>query len=234
MLRAVRIDAIGVNLRSGYAHMDLDGGAALSVVDRAAQDGNVTSRNSIVRALQPLAEFASPRLQRAGPFYASECESQRRRHVLPPAKQCSRAIVHNTGRSPYRYFHVPQCGNSGLAVQAHLQFDEMRHRAGAHLLHHLRPMNLDGSLAQVQVDGNDLVGGPVHHHRHDLPLARSQRFEPADDFGAARQRGAVLRILLQGVVDPIQEVLVPEGLLDELEGALPSWPAPPWEHRRGR
>ena len=174
MLRAVRIDAIGVNLRSGYAHMDLDGGAALSVVDRAAQDGNVTSRNSIVRALQPLAEFASPRLQRAGPFYASECESQRRRHVLPPAKQCSRAIVHNTGRSPYRYFHVPQCGNSGLAVQAELQLDQMGHRAGAHLLHHLRPVDLDGAFAEVQVDGNDLVGRPVDNHGHYLAFAGGQ------------------------------------------------------------
>jgi hypothetical protein len=49
VLRAVRIDAVGVNLRSRYADMDLDRGATIPLVNRAAQDRNVTMRDSIVR-----------------------------------------------------------------------------------------------------------------------------------------------------------------------------------------
>src|ERR1019366_3581267 len=74
----------------------------------------------------------------------------------------------------HRYFHVWSRGNSSASIEAELQFDKMRDRAGTHLFHNLGSVNFDGAFAEVQVDRNDLIGGAVDHQCHDLALARSQ------------------------------------------------------------
>ena len=77
-------------------------------------------------------------------------------------------------------------------------------------------MHLDGDLAGAELGGDLLVQHARHHQAHDLALARRQQVVP---FAQAREilfafpRDAVE---IQGLLDSVQQVLLPEGLRQEL------------------
>src|SRR5579859_6222357 len=93
-------------------------------------------------------------------------------------------------------------------------------RWGLHLFHQPRAVNFHRTLAYAEIVSHDLVGGPARNVLQDLPLAGRQRLEPGANrllFGKLAVRSGVL---LQGPPHALDKILVMEGLLDEVEGAV--------------
>ncbi len=78
-------------------------------------------------------------------------------------------------------------------------------------------MDLDGALTDTQVGGHDLVGFAAGHHVEHLALAWRERFESLADHGPLLEHGAVGAVLLQRALNTVDQVLVAEGLLQEVE-----------------
>jgi hypothetical protein len=76
MLGPVGRDAVGMNLRTGDAHVDLHGDAEPALF-RVTQHRNMTMADTVVRSPQLFAEFARPRLKGTGPRDMAEREGQR-------------------------------------------------------------------------------------------------------------------------------------------------------------
>src|SRR5688572_2398688 len=85
---------------------------------------------------------------------------------------------------------------------------EVRKRGGAHLLHDVTTMDLDGDLADPELRRGLFVQSPVYGPLHHLTLAERQRLV------SGLSRPALSRVLdacaraLECLVDPLEEVLV--------------------------
>jgi len=139
-----------VDLRSGHAHMNLHRDAAPALL-RVAQHRNMTVADSIMGTPQPFSQLARPGVEGTGTFDAAKRKSQRERHG-----------------------DIQEPRLLDLTRQTEMQLDQVGHRPGAHLLHHLGAVDLHGALTEIQVDGDHLVGGAVDDHVHDLALPRGQ------------------------------------------------------------
>src|SRR5579871_6618082 len=107
----------------------------------------------------------------------------------------------------------PSRDSARRPIDDEVHLDEMRHGACTHFLHHFRAMDLDGTLAQAQVDGHDLVGLSLDDQVEHLPLAGGQRLHASVELGLAREALAILQIELQGMVDVIEQLLIAKRLL---------------------
>src|SRR5580704_13489689 len=102
-----------------------------------------------------------------------------------------------------------------LAGHSH-QFSQ---RSGLHLAHNVSSMDLHGDFAGPEIRGYLFIEHPGNHKTHDLALACGQRlvtFSQLSKLGLPLPRYAVT---IQGLIDRIQQVLVTEGLGQELHGA---------------
>src|SRR5690554_6791570 len=66
-----------------------------------------------------------------------------------------------------------------------------------HLVHNPGTVDFHGALADLQPDGNHLVGLAGNHAVHDFGFPRSQAFHPADDFLFFVQGLALFEVLLR-------------------------------------
>ena len=89
-----------------------------------------------------------------------------------------------------------------------------------HLVHNPGTVDFHGALADLQLDGNHLVGLAGNHAVHDFGFPRGQAFHPADDFLFFVQGLALFEVLLQGRLDLFQQGFFPVRLLDEVHRAF--------------
>ena len=81
-------------------------------------------------------------------------------------------------------------------------------------------MNLDRALAEAEVRSHHLIRLATGHQGKHFPLARRQRVEPLANAGALTERRAILAIPLQRPLNAVDQILVPEGLLQEIKGSV--------------
>jgi hypothetical protein len=91
---------------------------------------------------------------------------------------------------------------------------------GSHLLHQnqMPAVDLDGDQAQPRLGGNLLVHQSGSHQGHDLPLAGRQSIEQDPDVGQRLLTFPALAVMLDGVPDGIEHVLVAKWLGQEVDG----------------
>src|SRR5690242_4508347 len=81
-------------------------------------------------------------------------------------------------------------------------------------------MDLDGSLADTEISRNHLVCLALGDEIQDFAFARTQRGESFLDAIRVPQAYAVLGIADQRTLDAVEQLLVPEWLLQEIESAV--------------
>src|SRR5581483_1473926 len=105
----------------------------------------------------------------------------------------------------------------GLLAREQRHPHEFRERRRAHLVHDVRAMSLDRTRAQAELGRDLLVGLSVDQQVHDLALAPRQHRQPGQDVGALLARAPRAAIDLERAMDPVEQGLVAEGLLQEVE-----------------
>ena len=88
-----------------------------------------------------------------------------------------------------------------------------------HFLHHLGTVDLDGFRAEAQRIGYRLVGKALDDELEDLGFARGQGGEQGAQSCLLQVAVPPLRVAGDGALDAVEQVLVVEGLLDEVKGA---------------
>ncbi len=81
-------------------------------------------------------------------------------------------------------------------------------------------MNFHRSLAHPEICRHYLVGLAASHEIEDLALARRERISPLLNTVLLTELRAIAAVFFQSALHAIQEVLVAEGLLQEVERAL--------------
>src|SRR5262245_53553814 len=81
-------------------------------------------------------------------------------------------------------------------------------------------MDLDRFLGSPQLARDLLVEPPSRHQVHDLALAGSQGVEPVLDLGPLGALGPGLAAPGQRPLDTVEQLLILEGLLEEVQGAF--------------
>ena len=81
-------------------------------------------------------------------------------------------------------------------------------------------MNLNRALADIQIDGDNLVGLAVHHHCHHFALARRELVVAAANHLHFPQLLTIFRVLSNGLLDLVEQFLFPVGLLHKVHSAL--------------
>jgi hypothetical protein len=56
--------------------------------------------------------------------------------------------------------------------------DQLAHRCGLHLSHHITAVELDGNLADAELEGDRLVESPTRDLAEYLPLTRCESGKP--------------------------------------------------------
>ncbi len=85
-----------------------------------------------------------------------------------------------------------------------------------HLLHHVPAMDFHGDFAGPELKSYLLIEHARNDQCHDLPLARGHGFVTPSQFGKLALLLAHHPVAIQSLVDRIQQVLVAEGLGEEL------------------
>jgi hypothetical protein len=96
---------------------------------------------------------------------------------------------------------------------------ELRQGSGTHLPHDLTAMNLHRHLAQIELGGDLLVRLPVDDESHGLSLALSQGGVAPPQIGDESGVSAPFPIAPDRRLDRIEQVLILEGLGQEVDGA---------------
>src|SRR5262245_2103721 len=104
-----------------------------------------------------------------------------RRYTIPPRPgACSCGAVPHRRVPPMRAVRptwpvaLRRLGCRALQIDFHAY--ELRERTRCHLFHDLRAMNLDGSLADTEIDRDDLVCLSIGNAIEHVVFARRQRF----------------------------------------------------------
>jgi len=89
------------------------------------------------------------------------------------------------------------------------------------LLHHARLVNLDGARADVEALGDRGIAHAARHHPGDLALARRQRQERAIPGVALAGLGDARGLARERRLDRDAQLVIVEGLLEEVDGVKP-------------
>src|SRR5688500_9546856 len=101
--------------------------------------------------------------------------------------------------------------------------DSVRHpyedgeRPRSHLLHDMLAVDLDRALARTQLSCDLLVEEPCHHERHHFPLARSQPTISTAQLGDLGPLLARVAVTFERLLNRVEQLLVTEGLGQELD-----------------
>ena len=102
----------------------------------------------------------------------------------------------------------------------HVHSDEIGERSGLHFLHNSRAMNLDGSLADAQFIGDDLVWFSGNHQIKDFAFALCEFIESARNFGVLLLRFASNLIGGKRFMNAVQQFLVAKRFLDKVHSTF--------------
>src|SRR5690554_347884 len=98
--------------------------------------------------------------------------------------------------------------------------NQVREGMRTHFMHNAGAVYLYSTLADLQLDGDHLVGLATDHALHDLGLTGRQALYTTNDFLFFVQALALLLILLQDGLYFFKQGLFPVGLLDEVYSAF--------------
>jgi hypothetical protein len=94
---------------------------------------------------------------------------------------------------------------------------QFRERAGAHLLHDPRPVDLDGSFEDAELRRGLLVEEATHDEREHLAFTLGERGHAGTQHTLLRLPGAAFAILIEGGANRGEQGLVRDGLLQEVD-----------------
>jgi hypothetical protein len=125
----------------------------------------------------------------------------------------------NDDRIPGR---AGKCGISrtlGLIPNANDHLDELGQGVRLHLLHDASSMELHGAHTHPTVVRERLVGVSANDQGHDLALPGRQARHPRLNLGTIAEFPPDRRVTLDRLLDPVEQILIPERLLKKVDGA---------------